>query len=223
MWFELVQGEGGFYAGQEVYFRTLMGILREHHVAIVMDEVQTFGRTSRVFAFQHFSLEGFADIVTVGKMLQVCATLFTDAFKPAGGLISQTFTGATASIHAARAILDESHFPRFFGPHGRNMQVHGRFVERFAGISAKHPSWLRGPFGLGGMIAFTPFNGTEVRTKRLLRELFDRGVIAFSTGANPNRVRMLPPIGVITDEQINAVCDILDAAMEAIGNQKEGA
>jgi len=50
---------------------------------VVADEVQTFGRTTRLFAFQHFGLESLIDIVTVGKMLQVCATLFTRPCTPA--------------------------------------------------------------------------------------------------------------------------------------------
>ena len=81
------------------------GSARPQKIAVVVDEVQTFGRTSRLFAFQHFGLEQFVDVVTTGKMLQVCATLFTDAMKPGPGLLSQTFTASTSAIVAAGVIF----------------------------------------------------------------------------------------------------------------------
>ena len=75
---ELVQGEGGYYAGdREFFLRDPDASCDAAGVAIFFDEVQTFGRTTRPFAFQHFGLDEFAEIVSIGKLSQVCATLFT--------------------------------------------------------------------------------------------------------------------------------------------------
>jgi acetylornithine aminotransferase len=63
------------------------------------------------------------------------------------------------------------------------------------------------------MIAFTPFDGTDATVKTLLTTLFDSGVIAFMCGANPTRIRFLPPIAVITDEEIDTVCRILEQTL----------
>ncbi len=105
MIFELVQGEGGYYAGQREFFVALMDELRKHHVAIMIDEIQTFGRTPEPFAFQHFGLDAYVDVVTVGKLTQACATLFREEYTPQPNLISQTFTASTSAIFAGRAIV----------------------------------------------------------------------------------------------------------------------
>ncbi|HEX7008951.1 MAG TPA: aminotransferase class III-fold pyridoxal phosphate-dependent enzyme [Phycisphaeraceae bacterium] len=216
MCFELVQGEGGYYPGDRPFFVALMRELKRRGVAVVVDEVQTFGRTSQPFAFQHFGLDEYVDVVTVGKLTQLCATLFTEEYRPRPGLISQTFTAATASIFAARAILTRLRRGDFFGPQGRVAQIHQRFVERLEGIGQRHPGWVQGPYGIGAMIGFQVFDGSAELTRRVLRELFDAGVIAFQAGANPARVRFLPPVGAIRDKDIDAACDILEQTLARV-------
>ncbi|MFT5303898.1 MAG: 4-aminobutyrate aminotransferase-like enzyme, partial [Mariniblastus sp.] len=88
LWMELVQGEGGYYPGSTDFFKALIEVAKEHGVAVIADEVQTFCRTTRPYAFQHFGLDKLVDIVTIGKISQVCATLFSDDYKPKPGLIS---------------------------------------------------------------------------------------------------------------------------------------
>src|SRR6185369_7682432 len=88
---ELIQGEGGGYApGSAEFFRALIPLLKAAGVAVHFDEIQTFGRTSELFAFQHFGLDEYVDIVTFGKLTQACGTLIRAEFRPKPGLISQT-------------------------------------------------------------------------------------------------------------------------------------
>lgn len=213
---ELVIGEGGYYPGDRDFFLALINILREHGVPVLFDEIQTFGRTTELFAFQHYRLDEFADVVTLGKNSQVCATLFRDEFKPKPGLVSQTFTGATASIAAAQVIIDELVSGDFFGTDGRIMQVHQRFVDNFNAIMKRNPALLCGPFGIGAMIAITPLVGSFEKAKATIHALYDAGVISFIAGSDPARVRFLPPVGVITDEQIDAVCVILEKTLTSL-------
>lgn len=216
MWFELVLGEGGYYAGDRDFFVALMEVLKANGVPVGLDEIQTFGRTTEPFAFQHFGLDRYVDVATVGKLTQVCATLFTDEFKPAPGLISQTFTGSTASLLAARAILKILNEGDLFGPDGRIMRLRNRFVANLQAIAARHPGWVSGPFGLGAMIAFTPFGGDEPTVKRVLTTLFDMGVVAFIAGSNPYRTRFLMPVAAIADDDIDAVCAVVKRALESV-------
>ena len=216
LWCEFVLGEGGFHPGSAEFFTALCLEARERNIAVVADEVQTFGRTTRLFAFQHFGLESLIDIVTVGKMLQVCATLFTPAMHPGTGLLSQTFTASTSAILAAQVILRDLLTADLFGPHGRNMQVHAHFTRRFDAIARAHPDWLRGPYGLGAMIACTPFDGSEGQVRKLLHALFANGVIAFFNGENPARLRFLPPVPVLTGAHIDTVCDILETTLAQV-------
>ena len=65
--FELVQGEGGFTTAPREFYVRLMEMCKEHGVAVWADEVQSFGRTEQMFAFEHFDLGEYVDVVTVGK------------------------------------------------------------------------------------------------------------------------------------------------------------
>lgn len=211
--FEMIQGEGGYYPGNTEFFRALMTLLKEHHVAIIVDEIQTFGRTSKLFAFQHYNLQDLVDIVTIGKLAQVCATLFTDAITPRPGLLSQTFTSSTAAIHAAKTIIHLMIKEGFFGSNGKNMQVNRQFQRNFEAIRSRHPDKIAGPYGLGAMVAFTPFAGQAERTIKFGHELFREGVLSFVCGREPTRIRFLPPVGAIGPQDIDNVCEIVEKTL----------
>lgn len=210
MCFELVQGEGGFYAATKEFFTIIMTVLKENHIAIFDDEVQSFGRLPELFAFQYFGLEKFVDIVSIGKLSQVCATLFTAEYRPRPGLLSQTFTGSTSAIRAAKIILNRLLDENFFGPEGRIQLIHHYFTQKLAALSQKHPTLIQGPFGIGCMIAFTPFDGDAQRTTQFVHALFEAGVIGFVAGANPTRVRFLLPAGAVTFEDIDKATVIIE-------------
>lgn len=213
MWIELIQGEGGFNVGTREFFLPILDLLKENGVAVWFDEIQTFARTTRPFAFQHFGLGDYVDLLTVGKITQVCATLFADAYTPKPGLISQTFTASTGAILAAQAILDHLKNGDYFGENGRIMHVRRRVQSHLDRIAAAHPAWVKGSFGEGAMIAFTPFDGSDATAKKLLTALFDAGVIAFLCGGGPTRLRFLPPVAAITDDQIDTACRILEQTL----------
>lgn len=210
LWLELIQGEGGYYPGSHEFFSKLIAVAREQHVCVIADEVQTFCRTSRPYAFQHFGLDKLVDVVTIGKISQVCATLFTDeyAFRP--GLISQTFTGSTMAINAALAIVNGLIEQGNFGDEGRNEKLHAHFVGGLGKIAEKYPGGVSGPWGVGGMVALTPFGGTGDDANELARRLFDAGLMSFMAGGNPSRVRFLMPIGCVTNQHIDTACEIID-------------
>jgi acetylornithine aminotransferase len=218
---ELVLGESGYYPGDADFFRALMGAARGAGLAVVVDEVQTFGRTTEPFAFQHYGLDDLVDVATVGKLTQVCATLFRDEYRPRPGLVSQTFTGGTAAMLAACAILTEMQAGDYFGSDGRIAAVHDRFVGRLREIGERHPGAVRGPYGIGAMIAFTPFDGEAETAKRIAGALFEAGVIAFTTGDAPTRIRFLPPVGAVTEEDIDAVAAIVEEVLGREGRAPE--
>ncbi|MCE5316309.1 MAG: aminotransferase class III-fold pyridoxal phosphate-dependent enzyme [Parachlamydia sp.] len=213
MIFELVQGEGGSYEGSREFFTALMTILKAHGILIIDDEVQSFGRLPSLFAFQHFGLTDFIDIVTIGKLAQVCGTFYRKDLRPRQGLLSQTFTASTSAIRASLAILQRLHKGKFFGPEGRIAKIHERFVKHFEAIAARHPQLVSGPYGMGCMIAFTPFDGHAQKVIRFIHALFEAGVIAFVAGSHPTRVRFLVPAGAVTDEDIDQVAVIIEQTL----------
>ncbi len=218
MSFELVLGEGGYYTGSSDFFRTLMQRCRAAGVAVHVDEVQTFGRTSELFAFQHFGLDDLVDVVTVGKITQVCATLFTNDVNPKAGLLSQTFTGATAALHAAKVIIEGLRDGEFFGASGRNLKLHDHFVAGLRALGERHPGWVAGPFGVGAMVGFTPFGGDGPKNMRLLSQMYDDGLLGFTAGKDPTRMRFLMPLGVVTFTQIDDALRILEGSMTKVAN-----
>ena len=165
LWMELIQGEGGYYSGSHEFFKALIEVAHEAGMAAIADEIQTFCRTTRPFAFQHFGLDNMVDLVTIGKISQVCATLYTDEYKPKPGLISQTFTGSTWAILSAHRIVKGLIDRGNFGENGRNVQLNTHFANGLKAINERHPGSISGPHGVGGMVAFTPFGGEFEKAK----------------------------------------------------------
>ncbi|HRK03321.1 MAG TPA: hypothetical protein PLH57_11710, partial [Oligoflexia bacterium] len=66
---------------------------------------------------------------------------------------------------------------------------------------------------VGGMQAFTLFDGTLEQTKKFLFKLWDLGAIAFFCGHDPYRVRMLPPLAVMTEAHVKEVFTLIETAV----------
>lgn len=216
---ELIQGEGGCYAGSHDFFAPLFARCREAEVLILADEVQTFGRTSQLFAFQHFGLEEYVDMVTVGKLLQVCATLFKDSITPKPGLLSQTFTSSSSALYAAKAILHELLHGGYLGESGKNMRIGSFFRQGLKTLADKYPHLLHSPFGAGAMIAFTPFDGQPKQVEQVLHTLFKNGLIAFSSGSKVMRVRLLLPIGACDEALCTKLLAIIETSLSECSQQ----
>jgi acetylornithine/N-succinyldiaminopimelate aminotransferase len=221
MCFELVQGEGGFYTAPREFFVKIMTLLKEHGILIFDDEIQSFGRTSQLFTFQHFGLEDYVDIVSVGKLSQICATLFRKEVVPRPGLLSQTFIGSTSALHAGYHLIKALLSGEFFGPHGKIQQIHDQFVSHFKQIQERHPGIIHGPFGVGTMIGFTLLDGDNQKTAKFVQDLFQAGVMSFVAGTNPTRVRFLVPVGVLTSKHIEDAMQIIEATLIKTAQQEK--
>ena len=203
-------------SGHREYLKQVMQLCKEHEISVIADEVQTFGRTTAPFAFQWAGLEEYIDIVTVGKMSQVCATIYRRDHKPKPGLISQTFTGSTSALHACCAVLQVMKEGELFGTDGRIAAIFNRMQARLQSIAKRYPEWIRGPYGFGGMIACTPFGGDREMVVKLAKYLFNQGLISFIAGSDPCRLRFLPPIAVVTDEQCDEAMAILERCLKTV-------
>ncbi len=215
-WAEPIAGEGGYYPGSHEFFTALCQPLKDAGVPIIFDEVQSFSRTSRPFAFQHYGLDAFADIVTVGKITQVCATLYSSEMKPTGPILSQTFTGATASIATGIEMLNRLESNNCFGPSGQNMQLASSFQDALASLATKYPDLVRGPYGEGMMVALTPGDGSFDFAKKLMMHLFDIGLLGFVCGGDPTRIRFLPPPATTTQAHIDHAIELLDRGLATL-------
>lgn len=223
---ELIQGEGGFRVAPREFFEPIMKLCRESGVAVWIDEIQTFGRTEQMYYFEQLGLGELIDIVTIGKMSQVCACLYTDSYNPKPGLLSATFTGSTVGFQVGRRMLEMLRDNGHYGADGRNAVLHDAFRDRAAQFIEAHPEWfpviphpLQGDAapleplgGVGGMMRFTPFAGEKAKVMKALSIMFEEGVIAFACGHGPCHIRFLPPIGVMDPGMFDDVFDITERA-----------
>lgn len=205
--FELIQGEGGFNIGDRDFFKALMEVCKEHSIAVWDDEIQTFGRLPRMFAYEYFELGEFVDVLTVGKMTQACVTLFTEPYNPGPGLLSGTFLGEGVSFRVGQRVIERIRDGGVYGPKGASVRHHAAFTRQVDALAAKHPDWFPSvpgipgiSGGLGGMMRFTPFGGNKEKITRACKTIFEEGVIVFYCGHGPYHLRMLPPIPVFQEK-----------------------
>ncbi len=210
---ELIQGENGSWVGNTEYFEALIKVCQENNISVFIDEVQSFGRTHELFAFQHFKLDKHADIVAIGKNSQVCATLFKDDHKPKPGLMSQTFTGSSSQISAAHYVINEIVTGGYLGKEGKIEKLHQHFKSHLERLAKKYPEKISGPFGIGAMVAMTVFGGDEAKSKNFTIKLFENGVLSFMAGASPTRVRFLMPVMAVENKHIDEVCAIIEKTL----------
>ena len=210
---ELVQGEGGFNSAPKEWYVKVFEAAKKAGLAVWADEVQSFGRTGELFAYQTFGLAEWIDVVTVGKLLQACATLFTEEYAPKPGLVAGTFTGSTVALRTARRVLEELD-QGYLGPEGRVNQVGARFR---AGLDRLADGSCKGLIGqrrnVGAMIAFEPFGGSLDEVKAVLMKLFDLGVVAFYCGHGPYLIRMLPPAVAMSDVDVDVALTVIERAL----------
>jgi len=203
---EVVQGEGGVNPGNAEFLAGAQALCREHGALLILDEIQTgFGRTGKMFAYQHYGLE--PDLLCLAKSiaggLPMGATLIGARL---GQLPPQvhgsTFGGNPLACAASLAALDyieQNHLPE------RAAKLGAWFKERLSQIRSP---LIREVRGLGLMV------GIELKQKvtPYLQALMARGVLALPAGLTV--MRFLPPL-VIQQEDLAAAADAVEAVLAA--------
>ena len=207
--FEPVQGEGGFIAPPEAYFRRLKAICERNQVLFIADEIQTgMGRTGTMFAMEHYGVT--PDLTTVAKSLAAGMPLsavvgrkeIMDAVHPSG--IGGTYGGNPVACAAALAVMDafeEEDLLDRARTLGRRVQERLKaFEEEFELIGDVR--------GIGPMMAMELVTDRVKKTpageaaKSLVKYCFDHGLVLLACGSYGNVIRLLMPL-VISDEQLD--------------------
>jgi 4-aminobutyrate aminotransferase/(S)-3-amino-2-methylpropionate transaminase len=212
---ELIQGEGGFLFAPREFYVEIFKEAKKAALAIWVDEIQSFGRTGELFAYQKFGLNEYIDVVTIGKMLQSCMVLYTEEYNPKAGLVAGTFSGSTAALRSAKRVVEMLYEQNFLGKEGKIEKLSAHFVRHLESLSS---GTCRGKIqeirAIGGMIAFAPFGGTMENVKSVLIRLFDLGVVAFYCGHGPYLIRLLPPLGAMNEADVDEVCSLIETALQ---------
>ncbi len=219
MCFELVQGEGGFHVAPREFFVALMERCRAAKIAVWVDEVQTFARTGELFAYRTFCLDDYVDVVTAGKTLQGSAVLFRRRYNPRPGLIAGTYAGSSVGMAVGARIIERLESEGYLGFEGRVAVLAGRVVRRLEALRRRMPKAVGPRSGIGAMQAFVPFDGSPEVVAAILRSAFEEGLLVFSAGANPGKIRMLLPVNT-TDEELEAGFTMLEKAMRRVAEER---
>lgn len=211
--FEPMLGEGGYMPAPREFFVPMLEFCREKKIPVWLDEVQTFSRTGELFAFETLDIGSYVDLCTIAKTAQVGVTLYTEEMNPAPGLIAGTFSGTSSALAAGSEILDMLTGGGYFGAQGRIMQIHNKFTQM---LNSLGETTCRGKIadvaGLGLMLAFTPLDGKKETVDKLTKKMFAKGLITFSCGKDPVRVRFLIP-ATIEDRDIEVAKKIIEESL----------
>ena len=219
---EPYQGGAGSVIPPKGYFERLQEWCREKGIYFILDEVQSsFGRTGKMFAFEHYKIE--PDLVCLAKGLGSgipCAAVvgrseIMDVLAP--GELGSTNGGNPMSSRAALAaidIIEIEKLPQRAAKLGK--QIDARFEKMCKSI--KQIGDVRGQglvYGIEMVSDRRKKTPDKELTKRIVNEAFQRGLCLIAPiGLYGNVIRIAPPL-VMTEAQLAEGLDILEAAMKA--------
>lgn len=218
IWFEPVQGEGGYVVPPKEFYPKLAKLARDHGILLVADEVQTgFGRTGKLFAQEHFGIA--ADMTCLAKgiangMPMGALVARADLDFDANGRHSNTYGGNVLATTAALATLDVIQGEKLV----ENSAKVGEHVHKRLREMQQRLDVIGDVRGLGLMQAADFV--TDRRTKafdpkvkdRVVDEAMKRGLVLLQCGKSA--VRLIPPL-CITEQEADAGLDILEASIQA--------
>jgi len=215
---EPVQGDGGFLAAPTEFLRALREISERHGIVLICDEIQTgFGRTGKLFAFEHAGIQ--PDLVTVAKSLAgglplsgvIGKARIMDAPLPGG--LGGTYGGNALACAAALAVLDA------FEQDGlleRAVQLGDMLSQALNALLKKYESigTIRGR-GFMQAVEIVTDRGSKQPdadgAQRIIDRARERGLLVIKCGVHRNIIRFLAPL-VTSDADLHLALAILDEA-----------
>ncbi len=216
LFWEPVQGEGGYHVPPPMFPKMLRELCDEHGILLVADEVQTgFGRTGKWFGSDHFGVK--PDIVCVAKAMgsgmPIGATVVrADLDFESKGVHSNTYGGNLVSCAASLATLDVIKDEDLVKNSARVGEHLGQRLEELQDEYATIGD-ARG-LGLMRAIDFVDADGKpngKLRNK-VEEASWKRGLILL--GCGKSGIRFIPSL-TVTTEQIDGAMDVLGEALKA--------
>jgi 4-aminobutyrate aminotransferase len=215
IFFEPVQGEGGYIVPPPGYLASLRELCDRHGILLVADEVQSgVGRTGRMFACEHEGIE--PDILLTAKGLgsgmPIGAMISKDVITTwKSGAHGSTFGGNPVCCAAALATLDLVE-----GGLMENAAVMGeRLLGRAKALMEKH-ACIGDVRGRGLMVGleFVKDRTTREPAGELVHDLvqraFRQGLLLL--GAGKSTLRLAPPL-VVDEQDVDTAMNMIDACL----------
>ncbi|MBQ8764376.1 MAG: acetylornithine/succinylornithine family transaminase [Clostridia bacterium] len=197
---EIVQGEGGVNALDKEFIEEAARLCKENDLVLIIDEVQTGnGRTGKLYAYMHYGIK--PDVVSTAKGLAgglpLGATMLgekvKDIFEP--GLNGSTFGGNPVCCSGAVNVLS---------------RLTDEFLEEVTKKANLIRETLSGAEGIESISGLGLMMGikTTKEAKEVVNYCIDKGVLVLTA---KDKVRLLPPLNIETNELIKAL-DIIKEA-----------
>jgi 4-aminobutyrate aminotransferase / (S)-3-amino-2-methylpropionate transaminase / 5-aminovalerate transaminase len=218
---EPVQGDGGFLAAPAEFMKALRELTTKHGIVLICDEIQTgFGRTGKMFGFQHSGIE--PDLVTVAKSLAgglpisgvVGRPEIIDAPQPGG--LGGTYGGNPLGCAAANAVLDIFERENLLE---RSIKIGEQLRAGLEELKSKH-SEMGEVRQIGAMVAVEFVSDAQTKSpdgalvNRILDAAREEGLLIIKCGVERNVVRFLSPL-TISDRDVSDALGMFGRALEA--------
>ncbi|OGF64529.1 MAG: 4-aminobutyrate aminotransferase [Candidatus Fischerbacteria bacterium RBG_13_37_8] len=213
---EPIQGEGGYIIPPRDFLKKLRDLTLQENMLLIVDEIQSgFGRTGKMFAFQHFDVvpdvicvaKGIASGLPLGAMIAK-----TEYMNWKSGAHASTFGANPLSLAAAKETLDlvKNHYASNAAETGKYM------LEKLKLLEFQSP-WVGQVRGLGLMIGidFVKDKNTKGPHSQLRNELVDdifrKGLLVL--GCGESTIRLCPPLCVNKEEADIAINILTETIM----------
>ncbi len=201
---EPVQGEGGIIPAKPEFLKGLRQLCDRFDIALILDEVQCgIGRIGTLHAYQHYGVT--PDLICLAKGLgagfPVGAYMGKRKFTShiTHGSHGSTYGGNPLACCAIRVVLEELQKDGFL----QKVNESGEYLREQLKILGEDTRAFENVRGLGLMIAA---DYTLGKSKELIMELLQNGLVALSCGENS--LRFVPPL-TITRKEVDEAIDIL--------------
>ena len=221
MFFEPVQGEGGYNVAEPKFVEYLRELCDEHGIVMVADEIQSaYGRTGKMFAMEHYGIK--PDLTCVGKSMGGGLPLsgivgradIIDSVPPGG--LGGTFGGNPVACSAALAILDVIKEEKLLE---KGLKLGSQIDTLLRGIAEKNDWDCLGDIrSLGCMNAVEIVSDRDSRapaselTSEIVRKALSKGLIMVTAGPARNVIRILVPL-TATKEIVEEGLNILETSI----------
>ena len=204
---EPVQGEGGFYIAPPEFLQALRALCDTHGIVLIADEIQSgFGRTGKMFSFEHAQVE--PDLITMAKGIAggfplaavVGKSDIMDAPLPGG--LGGTYGGSPVGCVAALAVLEVIAEENLVE---RAAQIGATFSEHLSALQQRYPQLIGEVRNQGAMIAMELFvdgdkdQPNTALTQAIIANAAEHGLVLLACGFYGNVIRFLPAL-TISDE-----------------------
>ena len=225
IFFEPIQGEGGYIVPPKEFVKELRKLATENNIILVADEVQSgYMRTGSFLALDNFGVE--ADIYTLAKAiaggLPMGATVTRSSLGDIeSGAHANTFGGNHLVVAAAKANLEYIK---------NNMQSLKNDSKRKGKIIMKRLGEMKGRYeivgdvrGIGMMIGIEFVKDKHTKEfavgerNKILEICFENNLILLPAG--PSSIRIAPPL-TISESNLTAGMDVLESAIKAANGNK---